>query len=1498
MSYDNVTNSLGVLQHAYFDELPPDGVDDCWIGSANADDGPPPGCRVVPSDPSDLCQGPNSVEQAPCSGGDPPCQLSYTRFYRCATQGCFTEDGLTTVHTPSTETDSATRRQLQRSLLAAQYRETGPMVLRFVVDVVDLQLLHQIYGDGAYIAMRGDGSNPARQHLVNIAELQHGETNENRSPPAVGRCGAPSRAGSNLLFGLAGCMTPAFYEHSEVNNVKAGVHRWQLAIMDGVVVNQDYWLSEIYTVEVPEGSGEVLVHATLNVSAQTLTAGYNSHPVRTAAIRSSAPPPPGRAVPSITVHSALGACGDVTSLEEDLTLKMQAALDEALRRGDRPTCLGASWPGYATALPHSDFWDAFLLLHDCRNTIEISLNATSAIDGNCGVQQPTWGECIDLSCAYFPVPPPPPMPPGVGLDYGLSVWASDTPAIHGARVVRFDQKTQARRTVIPIGLDSRGDPYKQRYWTLQNYAHEKKLRIDAFRVWGVPDTGASEASEAVPVPVSTPAAQPTTSPSGGGYYGRRASEQQQQQPETQYQPQSTDADDPRPHSWWNRIPTFSGRLYPMRNMPGIDHASAVSSVAVAASVSNHTDLGVPDAMLGHNLTMGRACAGDNLNCTFGGFSGVWIYEQAMPDSYADDVWHRDDLADAAWLLDAIIEPSVGFIFSKMLFCSIPEVCGDMCRHCPREAQPVKQTPQTGALEEEGKLTKTIQVVEGFVAHARDGGASRDVLECLCDKSCIYEIANDASQEIAGAAPTPINPAHLERLATANLNLVEGFRTSQAALLDSVWHKDNQTMFNTTLYDRHGMVRSHATVVLSLNLTEAMAPIFEGDRRLAEDEQKKRAEAPKVVVRAVQRMLNLTKQVCVQIGDRNLTYATQLHLKAVQQWSVLNGEGNHRTNSIEQFCTDCERLNETQSCKVFFALAGGRLTRLRKLGKAWDKTSEEGRELHAQRKRQLRSHIENKAKDLCCAKFESDGSTECGPQYCPFAFLDRAKRRLASASRTFAERHPNSSVSKSLGVDARIGIDYLHPEEHIDPECRGGALSELECMGRSLVGHLARKHGMHPTQIQDKLDQMGINVGENLYHAGKAFGYFPERRSGGDHRTDGPAGSHRTSKSRAFAEASAQAQKIMFQATKATGGRRLAETDAGRSTPTEPVTIEASADGDESLLNGRLRAQQLSTDRLAHPIRRQNDPVFGVEAIVRHYNGTREMRSAVQEYERAGRNARRDARRLQVRAEDGKVDLAIAGRTRVVHGAMPKIRAVQVPSLVWATMQSTRGSLSHRFDGFLQSVEAARTRHRRLEEESHARQEAMQLERAESRKRRRLAENAIGATPAELYDHLDRQLDGRRLKEEEEGSAGAPGSSVRYPHSELPESHGLSWLHDVVGGADGWRHGFSELRRLAAVERERQAMRESGLHSHDQIAARHPTGYARMDYYYQPSVLGDAIRRLHSRKTTGDDPRWWPKTSWWQSGRRMSEQEAQTAGAPSSHIRRLSTALFSSTLAAP
>jgi hypothetical protein len=187
---------------------------------------------------------------------------------------------------------------------------------------------------------------------------------------------------------------------------------------------------------------------------------------------------------------------------------------------------------------------------------------------------------------------------------------------------------------------------------------------------------------------------------------------------------------------------------------------------------------------------------------------------------------------------------------------------------------------------------------------------------------------------------------------------------------------------------------------------------------------------------------------------------------------------------------------------------------------------------------------------------------------------------------------------------------------------------------------------------------------------------------------------------------------------------------------------------------------------------------------------------------------------------------------------------------------------------------------------------MALEREERLRQRRLAESAIGARPSELYDRLDKAAsEGRRLEHSRPTDAGTKRGSPSGGGAvvaELPESHSLTWLHDVVGGASGWRHGFAELRRLADIERERQAMRETG-HSHDHAATRHPTGYTNMDYY-GPSILGDAIRRLHSRKTTGVDPAWWAKH---QAGRRLQEEAN-----PPGHVRRLATALFSSTLAAP
>ena len=133
-----------------------------------------------------------------------------------------------------------------------------------------------------------------------------------------------------------------------------------------------------------------------------------------------------------------------------------------------------------------------------------------------------------------------------------------------------------------------------------------------------------------------------------------------------------------------------------------------------------------------------------------------------------------------------------------------------------------------------------------------------------------------------------------------------------------------------------------------------------------------------------------------------------------------------------------------------------------------------------------------------------------------------------------------------------------------------------------------------------------------------------------------------------------------------------------------------------------------------------------------------------------------------------------------------------------------------------------------------------------------------------------------------------------PALELPESHALSWVHELVD----WDHVFEEGSRLYGIVRDRHKLRETGA-SHAEIVKQHPTGYKYLDdaREVRPSILGDAIRRVLYRKETGADPPWHEPSMLGRVSRRMSERPDGGEGT-GSHIRRLGVAFFEATVAAP
>jgi len=488
-----------------------------------------------------------------------------------------------------------------------------------------------------------------------------------------------------------------------------------------------------------------------------------------------------------------------------------------------------------------------------------------------------------------------------------------------------------------------------------------------------------------------------------------------------HQPQSFSEDDPSEFHWWNRLETHNGGLYPYRNMPGLDTASAAASLAVALSISNASETGEPTAHLGHNITIVRPC--EKVNCTHGGRTAysAWIYEQ--PEVDIEAFWVRDDLVHMTWLVSRLVEPAVHVIYSKALYCVSPELCADKCEACPP------------AMRAEVPVEELLRQVEGALGESNL--AQRDPIECVQSPVCLEEVAHYVARKNGASEAAP---AAFDEVAAANAELATGF------LEKTSWHDDGEP-FNTTLWLRHGFAKAHRAAIKECCSVPAKWHVVPGSgRRLREEPPEKNNVRPseRIVHVQVARMYDLTAEVCTQLNQSNFTGATTALYAAIQQWARLGGEGNSRTNPTEQFCSDCDRVNHTQSCQFYFSLVSSRVNKLR-VRKSM--TSDEAK---ATRRKLIEAHVRKKAEGLCCARFEEGGREECAPKYCAYVMKDVAAKRIAMVSQ-HAHR-TNHSKGRKLTVDALTGIDYLNSENHIDPDCRPGnksllGLSEAECFGR-------------------------------------------------------------------------------------------------------------------------------------------------------------------------------------------------------------------------------------------------------------------------------------------------------------------------------------------------------------------------------------------------------------------------------------------------------------------
>ena len=1166
----------------------------------------------------------------------------------------------------------------------------------------------------------------------------------------------------------------------------------------------------------------------------------------------------------------------------------------------------------------------------CEDGFQSQDNQTTSVSSVC----PFGTDCQDCGGRCAPSPPPspplhgsasrriseassPPMPPHVGVgdlydvpNHGLEIWYSDVSAFFGTRARTIMAGTDAKVNTYRIDRDERGDDARGRYVSIRIYHPNKRLRLDWVRVFGVSESpppappcaaqlsycctdtdppachhndssylpccdGLScdnivftsylvvtsyqcRARKPSPPPPAPPHApipckdggvgclpndddccsgrcsfgsgwvyscdHPPPPPSPpcvavgeqcetdddccaltntvtcenaicsvdivGINFGRRLSEA----------PEAPDA-------WWNRLEVHhaagDGWLYPRRAPPGAHGRSAAGSVALALSLLPHHHVkGKPNSHSGALEVLDRLCQrlngtkSPNDGCSHGDFWTSLYNRDAAPA--APDWAPSGDANWATLLASTILEPAVFVVVDDLLLCVSDALCAPFC---------------SGPCDQAMRGTDTTLDAHSIVIEVETGlgsgpllRSSRDVYDCATDASCLQEVAQEVAAKL-GARTTLAATHRIVLVAEANAQLLRDAEVEFRMPSTTHWEERQQARIEALNTHRQAM----APLALGTAEWSRRFSTTSTGRRLHEQTTSTPTLSPRELALRVQ-----TNTTCQLLAERNRTGAVASHEQAVRLWMLIDGGGNgaQRAGHGGVVCVDCQDSNRNNSCRHHFGFVGMTLQAMRR--------AEDMPRTMEHKKRELREHVGNHLDRICCARLK-DGTSECKREYCAAHARRTQQRRIFHSSRKLQEaKHPSHA---ELSIGAQVGIDVLEPTLHHDPECRtpnNGTVSQAECMGRSLLFHLADKHNLSQDVMHERIQNIGLDLGTVLTTAAQTTGLFSERGHGGGTRFDSEFLKKR-------AEDTTVASRLMEQSRgrleqRMAGGRRLQTMDGG-------------ALGKHASQAGVLHRNLHNASTTMHTHLRSLD---------------RAMTSS------NNRNLQSGPRRRQ----------------RSSSSSWSSVTAL-------LALQAEEGSLTSRFGGAVSGLNRLRDRVADIGRVGQRRLDAQR-----EQQRRRLS--AKTGRAAKALDHIEQRR--RRRLSEFHGPPVAANSVL-----ELPESHGLSWVHDLVGD---WNHVFDETTRLLEIERRRLKERERGT-DHAEILRKNPSGWAWFDssQHTRPSAIGDAMRRILYRKQKGGDPPWHYSSIHKRVDRRLGTSHAMPADEPR-RIRRLAEAFLEGTLAAP
>jgi len=925
-------------------------------------------------------------------------------------------------------------------------------------------------------------------------------------------------------------------------------------------------------------------------------------------------------------------------------------------------------------------------------------------------------------------------------------------------------------------------------------------------------------------------------------------------------------------AWWNRLVyvTTATSLYPLRVPPNTLAPTPAASLATAASLDVQK-LTPPTALYGHNVLLREACAyvSPADGCKHGDVN-TRLYD-VTPRAGAASV--LDDVARAAWIASATVEPAVAMIFGEALACVHGAAGQDLAAplwRCPEVLRPRDAAMAEACRTDTDALLRR---VEAALAANVESVVVNGPLSCAADYECLVRVAQRLAESCGALAPLDVSE-RLQALAEANGALLRGVSGRRGAA-----HEDELAALH----------EAHANAIRAFGLRRIEVARADGPGRRLEQEAAPAALPPPPPLDEdewrLRHATNATCRAMAALGatqDRtNATALVAAHAVATRAWLRIGAAGNGPRGS-GRVCVDCHYPTETVACRVHFAIVGQRLQQAHR-----DRRRAEA-DHSAARIQAVHDHVRRKLAEACCirphdAHGQFTGPKQCGAQYCKHVAANQRHARVSRAMRQLHREQP--AVAAEAGVDLRVGLDLLDPATHVDPVCRNRSRHDAECIGRSIVAHIATKHGVSPDAIRRRVESVGGSLGDGVRGAARAMGMLREVRRAGS-GADAVDGRHSRSRRRRLrrqrqrAEDARTAQALLERSRGGEGGG--ADGGAGRRLSAATAAARRAGVGTQPHPEGE-----------AHGVEAHADDASAIAK--RSRNASRGVLAGLQAIDAAAMRA--TTRHMAEQVGPQWHPSAGASMTwDVVKQAWGS------PSAHLALVQAEHGSLTTRLGGALQAAATVRER-------VGAVWSAHQRRLAEGRKRehgRKLAANRAQG----LFDKLEAEQAERlrvRVRRLADGNA-TPATPVTPPTLlSLPSEHLFSWVHDL--GID-WRGLFAEGGRVARVLREREARRARGHVDHADNARRHPTGYWLLDHpdNAQPSAVGDALRRLSWRERHGgEDPPWHEPRADVRIRRRLyhggaeghvpKAVAAQTAADPPL-ARRLSEAFVEGTLAAP